>query len=395
MADQNPSAPTNMPELTSGQSGRTEQMLDALRSGKTTLSVGDKEPTTFSDSQPESNNSEPESQEEEKQAFNPSTVLDSLGEEDDAEESNSEISSEEPSKDSKPAAKKASSKDIEEIMVSGPEGRRKVKVDFSDREAVKKQVQLAYGARKWQKERDDYKTQLESVSKEHSSLKSDWDKVEKAYKQSGVKGLIDLIEGREGAWKETLKQINDEQARFEAMSPVERKAHDLEQRAKIEAAEHKKLRDEYEAKLNEIKTEKEKADLRSIESRITPSFDRYRFKGTLGDEIAETEFDEMLWNRALTQLDKVPEDVELTPAMVDKEFRRIATAMRKHLNTQVDSKVKAAVNKSKQDTAKKAQTVVKRSMKSSSEVEEFKQNMKSGNLVDGLASFFKAGGKFR
>lgn len=110
--------------------------------------------------------------------------------------------------------------------------------------------------------------------------------------------------------------------------------------------------------------------------------------------MAETEFDEMLWNRALTSLEKISDsDVELTQGMVDKEFRRIASTIKKHLSSQVDKNLKKTVSRKKKDAAKKVRATVSRSMQGNQDLQEFRKNMKSGNLVDGLTSFFKAGGR--
>lgn len=287
--------------------------------------------------------------------------------------------------------------DIEELIVKGPNGRKKkLKVDYTDKDKIKRAFRLAYEGRAvWQKERDSARSELSQVQEEFSSLKSDWEKLETAYNSNGVAGLVDLLEGREGAYLEYRRQELEREQQIQNMSDSEREAYDKESALRAQDAQNQKLREEYEAKLQEIEERQQQAEMRSLESKIHPSFDRYRFKGTLGDEIAETEFDEMLWNRALSSLEKVSEETELTQSMIDKEFRRIATRIKKHLNTQVEKRVKKTVSKQKKDATRKVQARVSKGMQTSQDAQAFRDNMKSGNIVDGLSSFFKAGGKLR
>jgi len=366
-------------------SNQTMSIIDALKSGQVNLGGTPETAAPVSEDTTEAEGSQAE--------FNPSTYLDDLAG-DTAVESENKAKQQPSVSDSPEGSTPEESGDIEELVITGPNGRRKVKVDFSDKDKLKKHVQLAYGARKWQKERDDAKTELSSIRTQFTELKSDWDKVEKAYASKGVEGLVDLLEGREGAYSEFRKQELVREKQFQEMDDSERAVYNREQALKVQDAQNKKLREEYEAKLTEISQKTEQAEMRSLESKIHPSFDRYRFKDTLSDPIAETEFDEMLWSRALASLDKIAdENIEITSAMVDKEFRRISQAMKKHIATTADSKVKNIVSKKKQDATKKVQAQVSKGIRNSAETEMFRQSMKSGNFVDGLAAFFKAGGK--
>ena len=373
----------------SGES-QTQSLIDAFKSGQVNLGGS---PDTSTD---EDNSAEEVSQEETGNIVDQWEAANQETESESSEELSADSDSEDSQEDSKEATAEKESGDIEELVVTGDKGRRKVKVDFSDRDKLKKHVQLAYGARKWQKERDDARSQLSSVREEFDSLKSDWEKLEAAYESKGVAGLVNLLEGRDGAYEEFRKQELEREQRFQSMSDDERAAYDRDQELEKERQRSQQLQDEYDRKLKEIQEQQDVASMRALESKIHPSFDRYRFKGKLGDSIAETEFDEMLWNRALSSLEKIgDENVELTQGMIDKEFRRIANTIKKHLNSQVDKTLKKTISKKKQDAAKKVKATVSKSMKSSQEVESFRNSMKSGNFVDGLTSFFKAGGKLK
>lgn len=286
-----------------------------------------------------------------------------------------------------------SSSAIEEVMISDAKGRRKVKVDFSDRDKLRKYVQFAAGARKWQAERDEARSELSSISEEYKSLQGDWNRLEEAYSAGGVAGLVDLLEGQSGSYDNFLAQEIERRNAYQQMSDSERAEVDRQRAAETQERKNQELQNKYEEMLKKMESDKEAAEMRSLESKLHPSFDRYRFAGKLGDEVAETEFDEMLWNRSLSLLEKIPQEVEITQAVIDKEFRKVANSMRKHMNAQVENKVKRAITKTKESATKKAQAKVGKSLRQSAEVEEFKKNMRTGNLVDGLSSFFKAGGK--
>lgn len=375
-------------------STQTASLVEALKSGQINFSSSPDEPS--SETKPEESEKEETGNVIDQYESWSKEAADAETEGTDSEElsadSDSEDSQEEDSKDAQPEE----SSDIEELIVTGAKGRRKVKVDFSDKDKLKKHVQLSYGARKWQAERDEARSQLQSTKDELKSLKGDWDKLEAAYESKGVAGLVNLLEGREDAYETFRREELEREQRFQSMSDDERAAYDRDQELQKERARSKKLEEEYDRKLQEIQEAQDRNEMRALESKILPSFDRYRFKGKLGDEVAETEFDEMLWSRALGSLDKIiDENVELTPAMIDKEFRRISVTIKKHLNSQVDKGLKKTISKKKQDAAKKVRATVSKSMKVSQDEQVFRENMKSGNFVDGLTSFFKAGGRLK
>lgn len=302
-------------------------VMDGLQSGQISL-------TNEPYSEPVSSDPEPEAPETEASAEKSTTeeLREFMDSKDDTqeEESEEELSASESDKEEDSEAdSKESAEDIEAVRVTDAKGRREVKVDFSDREKLKKYVQLAYGGRKWQQERDSARTELTQLQEKYNSLEKDWQKVEDSFKSSGVAGLVNLLEGKEDAFDGWYEK---EQARREAwagMSDSERQSYQREEEARRQELKAKELEEKYEAKLAEIETERERADQRALEAKLHPSFDRYRFSGKLGDEVAEHHYDQALWNQALSNLEELPEDIEITPAMVDKEFRKVSSAFKK------------------------------------------------------------------
>lgn len=284
--------------------------------------------------------------------------------------------------------------DIEELTVTGATGRRKVKVDFSDRDMLKKHIALSYGARKWQKERDEARTKLEEVTKEFSGLSEDWNKVEKAYQDRGVEGLVDLLEGEEGAYSKFIKQEISRIQNFENMSDSEKDVWQAKREIDKQTRDNKRLQADYEKKLAEINAAQERTTKQQLEASLHPAFDRNRFKGRLGNEVAEHRLDKAIWTEAMAELEALPENVEITPAIASKIFRKVKKDLDAVLAEQSDRKVKSAMDRTKKSAASKARATVTKGLSGSQQVEAFKSDMRKGDLVSGIKSFFAAGGKF-
>jgi hypothetical protein len=360
---------------------RTQQMLDALKNGAT-LSAGENAPSVGLDSVNEEVQEEPlinesESVEEVEDSSVQPEEASLSSDSEDVSLGNSTGKS--PAKDLKV--------DIAEIKITDDKGQRKVKVDFSDKDKLTKYVQLAYGARKWQKERDEVKKQLDEKVQM-------WDKFEAAWKQ-GYKGLINTLEGSEGAFDKLVTAEIERRQALEDMSPVERRNMEIEEKIRQqELATEKKAKD-LDKKLEEIKAKESEAETKELQSKLNPSFERYRFAGKLGNEVAEHEFDSMLWERTLARLEKLPDSVNITQAMIDKEFRTVASLMSGHLKGQADKEVKKSIETKKTVAANKVQAAAKRGVTPKTGIDEVRESLRAGNMTDALTKFFKSGGKMK
>jgi hypothetical protein len=294
----------------------------------------------------------------------------------------------------KSAGDKKISENVERVTVSDDRGRREIEVDFSDREALKKYVRLAHGGRKWQAERDRAQTQLGDVSKQRDELKSNWDAVEAAYRDGGVQGLVDLIDGK-GAYDKYQSGIIENYERRRSMTPAERRTADLEEADRKRAAEVDRIRRENEQFRKQIEQEREQAELRSVQSVVNPSFERYRFAGKLGDPTDEHMFDEMLWNTAMKRLEPYEtQGLEITRELVEREFSRASSAIRRRINVSAEKKVAATIRKKKEQATENAQKqvmsgYVANSNKDAEEARELIRNGDLTGLIRGLGKYGK------
>lgn len=296
--------------------------------------------------------------------------------------------------DSEEAA--ASNSDIEDVIVSDDSGRKKVKVDWNDREKLKKYVQMAAGMRKFQAERDQLNRELSDIQPKYQDLANSWQAIEDAFSSNGIKGLINLLGGDNEAYDRHIQaEFNRLKAR-ESASPSELERMDLEERLSSERRERERLAKQVEDSLKKAQEKEETASMKALESIVHPAFDKHRFAGKLGDEVVEARLDQAVWDQALKRLEDYPDDISLTPGIVEKEFRDVANSFRKIINKQAEQKAQKVVTKKKvaaqEAAAAKAMSGYK--PKTSQASEKFKSDIRGGNLVSALSDLMTGKVKF-
>ena len=279
--------------------------------------------------------------------------------------------------------------DLEEIFISDESGRKKITVDWKDREKLKKYITMAAGMRKFQVERDKAVSELAAISPKHKDLTESWEQVESAFSSGGIKGLINLLSGSPEAYDKHLQHEIQKASIRQSATPYELERMDLEDKLSIERKEREKLTRHVEDTLKKSQQNEESASMMSLEALVHPAFDKHRFAGKLGDEVAEARLDKAIWDQALRQLEEYPEGVTITQGLVDKEFRDISNSFRKVINRQVQAKTTAAIANKKvvaQESAA-ARATSAFSPKASPATEKFKQDIRGGNLVSALTDF--------
>jgi molybdopterin converting factor small subunit len=144
-------------------------------------------------------------------------------------------------------------------------------------------------------------------------------------------------------------------------------------------------------KLEEASRFKEEAELKSLESKIHPAFNQYRFAGKLGDADAEHHLDEMLWTKALSNLEQYD---EVTHEAIVKEFSAVAKTLDKVINKKVESKTKEVSKERKRNAKTTAQMQQVRGYVDSDLKKEAATKIRSGNLTDILKNWDRFGKLF-
>lgn len=291
-----------------------------------------------------------------------------------------------------PGNKKASSAtgDKETITITDDTGKRKLEIDYSDRAATKKAHEMAAAARKWQVERDRESTARKALEEKYTSTARVVEALEKAFAEKGELGVIDLIAGKPGASQEFIQRQLDRAKFLEKASPAEKAA--LEQKERLEHLERElqKQRTENEEREKRVMSEREAADLASTEATVHPVFEKYRFDGKLGSEDDEAMFDEMLWNTALKRL-KPYEDkgLPMTKELVDREFRTVATQLRKRISGLAEKKAAKVVEQKKQEATENAQASTVSAYKKGGLSAERNEFLNKGDFAGLFRSFGK------
>lgn len=312
---------------------------------------------------------------------------------DEAPEDSESGETEQASSEAKPEAK-TSGKEV--ITVTDETGRRrKVEIDYSDRKSIRKAHEMMYGARKWQAERDHARQELQKVNSDVAELKQNWEALERAFQDKGEEGVIDLLSGRPGAYKQHIaKQL--ERAKFlEQASPEELEMFNAKEASERQMKELERIRKENEDFRKKISEEKEAADMSALESRVHPVFEKYRFADKLGDSNDEHLFDEMLWTSALKRLEPYEtQGLALTPDLIEREFRSVAMALRKRIGVQAEKKAAKVIEQKKQEATENVQSTLRAGYKSSSTANEARDLINSGNITGLLKGWGKYGGLF-
>jgi hypothetical protein len=250
--------------------------------------------------------------------------------------------------------------DREKISVTDEKGKRQIEVDFSNREQIKKFAQMAHGARKWQAERDAERQKATELQGKLSEIQGTWDHLEKTFQAEGIEGIVDLLQGKKGAYKEFLGREVEKSNFLAKASPEEVQAFQEREQADRTARELERIRRENEKFREEMTRKGEEAELNELKSQINPVFNKYRFAEKLGDAEGEQLFDEMLWSHGLKKLDTLADKgIDLTPEVIDREFRQVSMALRKRINSQVEKKTGEVIERKKSNATESVQAQVK------------------------------------
>ena len=280
----------------------------------------------------------------------------------------------------KAEATQGTSGEKEVITVTDETGRkRKIEIDYSNREQIKKMAAAAAGMRKFQAERDREISSRKELETKLKERESDWGRLEEAFSK-GHEHLIDTLSGRQGAWQEMVNKEIERREFLKNATPDELQTMRAQEQADLTRKELDKIRKENEEFRSKVQQEREEAELRSMESRVHPVFEKYRFADRLGSAQDEHLFDEMLWNSSLKRLEQYEErGLDLSPELVEREFKAVATALRNRIGVQAQKKASQVVAQKKQEAIENVQSKVKSSSGSSSDAEKLKQAIQSGD----------------
>jgi len=277
------------------------------------------------------------------------------------------------------------SENVEEVAVKGKDGKRKnIKVDFSDKDKLKKYVQKAANAVRLQSERDALQAKVGKLEEAQTAMNS----LQEIVDTKGFEGLIDHLNSDNGGFKAWMDQkvarheqrlhaSEDELARLDA----EDKAAELQRRLeRIEQQEQSR-----EERLSE---ERNQVELDKLASQVNPVYFKYTFDGKLGDSVAEQRHNKAMFREVTETLDNLREEgVQITPAVIEREFKAYASPLLKGVNRKVRQNTKRAIDKKKAEATTHAQQQVRRGYNT----DTVDQAMSSRNWTKSLADLWVKG----
>jgi hypothetical protein len=297
------------------------------------------------------------------------------------------------------SAKEEVSGQVDYIPVTGQDGQRqKIKIDWNDKEKIKKQISMAYGARKWQAEKDQAVKRAEAAEKKSAEQGELWSELERAW-QGGktdaekYAGVIDFISGKSGSANEFFEKYYQTRKARESASPEQlRQIEQEELRARKDAEaslkdqELTKLRDEQAKFIEEVRSKEANA-------LVQPVFDKFSFEGKLGNSEEEGLLNETMWNQTVSRMERdYPENHVFTREELIKEFKLTHTKLNNLIKGRVEKEVTKVIDKKKTEAKSKVQSMAKAGYTNSAKSDEMKELVKKGdfyNLFNQYNKFFK------
>jgi hypothetical protein len=282
---------------------------------------------------------------------------------------------------------------VEKIWVDDGTGRKQIELDYSNKDAIKKYAEMAYGMRKFQRERDKLQQWKAENEKKLTDLNEAWSAVEQAHQKDGIKGLVNLLVGEENAYDKHIAKLLEEAKFKESATPDELARYEAAQEAERIRRENEQIRKELQTERERQQQAKEQAELNSLQQKLNPAYAKWNFEGKLGDAELEEQYNTALWQLSINRLKSLPETEELTPAVINKTFQEVASKFNKAVTTQTKKKVAQTVQKKKDAAMTKVAAITNNGVRQSAVVDEFKGHLKSGNIVESMKMFL--GGKVK
>jgi len=273
----------------------------------------------------------------------------------------------------------------EEIEFEG----KKIALDKSARDYALAELNAKKGMRKAFSERDSIKKQLEEAAQRAGK----WDQIESVFKGKGIEGLFDALSGKDGAYKDHVKGMEEKAIRRYNATEDELKIIEREEaieatRQRAEIAE-KLLKEQHD----KIQGEKEAANKEVLEGKILSAHEKVSFKGKLGDEKKEDKFDSYVWERVRMRLNEYVQekkiDAHLVPgkvvsALFDEEAADFSDAFR----SQIEASTKAALSKQSDAATLAAQAKATAGVKTAPQNIEQLADANNGSIAATLRAMF-------
>lgn len=232
---------------------------------------------------------------------------------------------------------------------------KKVKIDWNNKDQLKKAVQLAADRNNQKKAKDQALEQLKALQAEKAAAEA---------KNAELAGLLDQIselkkQGPDAALKrlfgKDIAEIMAEADERASWTAEQVKAHELQQEnARLQALLEGKQTESKEV-LDKIQQEKEAVLRQNVQNHFEASYRKHTFDGRLGNAELEEELDTNLFENVKKKFNSKPL-AEISPADIEAAFLAERTRLVKIHGAQATTRTAAEIERKKKEALAAAQS---------------------------------------
>ena len=235
----------------------------------------------------------------------------------------------------------------EDIEVITTKEGKKVKIDYSDRDRIKRAHLLAQQGRVWQSERDKAQAELESMRETSVDRDAVLNALEEA--KDDIPELFRLITGGED-WDAMIEDEIRQREEIAQLTPEQLDVYNKHRLNERRERELQRREAAWEEKLRQSEETKTKAEQDSQRALINGAFNEYRFAGQLGDKAQEHRLDTMVWRSVVAELN----GRDVSESEVREFIKREFDALRSSITNNTRKTAKATQRKRTAKATKKA-----------------------------------------
>ena len=223
---------------------------------------------------------------------------------------------------------------------------KRVKIDYSDRDHIKRVYQKFAAQTRYQAERDNYKSELAELTEKHSKQSEMIDLLNENIEDPAE--MFRLFTGGKDI-KEQFREWQKEEDQFSLMSKAEQSAYLNTKKSEARAKELDKREASLNRQTQESADKESQANLTHQQSLVTSAFETVRFNEVTDADEAHS-LDRRLWNDVKIRLEGYE---NLNKEIINKEMKDAADELRGLLGRRSRVEAKKEV-KQKKTKAKKA-----------------------------------------
>lgn len=264
----------------------------------------------------------------------------------------------------------------EDIFITDHKGRRKITIDYNDRDKIKKAHQLAAGMRLFQKERDEERqlnNELRNELQLYKTLDSIWE-------ERGVDGVVEKLSGK--TLDDIFAERQEKKMRLETADPADRVSMEYEERLSARDEQIRELAEKLSKFEEESKSRLQQSEEMQARSVIDPAFSKYAFSDKDGDERDVNFANEMMWDRASKAFDQYEQQgIPITKAVVEREFRQLRASLNRIVKSTAEKTATKKVAQQKKQAQKAAANFVESKTSSSNLNKNDIEELGRGNFL--------------